>query len=45
MIYHKFLGPGVEAQIQHRRKGKQISNRKYQIQRKNIAKNAVNYRR
>ena len=45
MIQHKFLGSGVEAQIQHRRKGKQISNRKYQIQRKHIAKNAVNYRR
>ena len=45
MIQDKLLCSGVEAQIYHRHKGKQIPNRKYQIQRKHIAKNAVNHRR
>ena len=37
MIQDKLLCSGVEAQIYHGRKGKQIPNRKYQIQRKHIA--------
>ena len=45
MIQDKLLGSGMEAQIKHRRKGKNTACSKYQIQGKNIAKKSVNYRR
>ena len=45
MGQHKFSGSGVEAHIQHGRQGEQTSRRKYQIQRKYIAENAVDHRR
>ena len=44
MRKHEFFGSAVEAQIQHRPKGKQISNRKNQIQGDEITQHAVDHR-
>ena len=45
MIQHKFLGPGVEEEVQHRRQGNEVTRCENDVERENIAQHTVDHGR